>query len=427
MLCCLLQIRDFPFQSRRRSYQREAKSVASPADATYSVAVPDLLPPLSLYVHIPWCERKCPYCDFNSHQRTGTLPQRDYVAALLADLDQELPAVWGRRLHSVFIGGGTPSLFDADALAQLLSGIRARLNLAPGTELTMEANPGSSEQQRFSAYRQIGINRLSLGIQSFDDGALRALSRIHDARQAHAAIDMARAAGFDNLNLDLMYALPGQTLTQAITDVELAIGARPAHLSYYQLTIEPNTLFHRYPPQLPVEHVTAEIEAAALPRLADAGYARYEVSAYAQPGLHSRHNTNYWQFGDYLGIGAGAHGKITYPQPVRIERYSKQRQPKAYLQTAATAQRIASRRELSADDLVTEFMLNALRLRDGFEIAAFTSRTGLPFSRIAVLVDALCDEDLLKRDDSRVTTTPLGFRFLNDVVARFEAACSDGA
>jgi len=268
-----------------------------------------------------------------------------------------------------------------------------------------------------------------LGIRrhAFDDLALRSLGRVHDAHEAHAAIDMARAAGFDNLNLDLMYALPGQTLAQAMSDVELAIAARPAHLSYYQLTIEPNTLFHRYPPQLPAESVIADIEAAALPRLAAAGYARYEVSAYSQPGRRSRHNTNYWQFGDYLGIGAGAHGKITHPERFRVERYSKQRQPKAYLRTAATPQRVAARQALSADDLVAEFMLNALRLSDGFEVADFTSRTGLPYSRIAPRVDTLCEENLLQHDGSRVTTTPLGYRFLNDVVARFDETRDDNA
>ncbi|MDH3714370.1 MAG: radical SAM family heme chaperone HemW, partial [Gammaproteobacteria bacterium] len=308
-------------------------------------------PPLSLYVHIPWCERKCPYCDFNSHQARGALPQREYIAALLADLDQELPDVWGRRVHSVFIGGGTPSLFDAAALAELLSGVRARLNLGADTEITLEANPGSSEQQRFTAYREIGINRLSLGVQSFDDASLRALGRVHDAQQAHRAIERARSAGFDNLNLDLMYGLPGQTLAHAERDIERAIAARPEHLSYYQLTLEPNTYFHRYPPQLPDEASIAQIESNSVLQLTRAGYSRYEVSAHAQPGRRSRHNLNYWQFGDYLGIGAGAHGKITHPQPPRVQRYSKQRQPKAYLQSAATPARIASRQVLKEGDL----------------------------------------------------------------------------
>jgi oxygen-independent coproporphyrinogen-3 oxidase len=385
----------------------------------YSVAVPITPPPLSLYVHIPWCERKCPYCDFNSHQTHGALPQREYIAALLADLDQELPDVWGRRVRSVFIGGGTPSLFHADALAELLSGVRARLNLGAGTEITLEANPGSSEQQRFAAYRETGINRLSLGVQSFDDASLRELGRVHDAQQAHRAIDLARVAGFDNLNLDLMYGLPGQTLAQAGQDIEHAIAARPEHLSYYQLTLEPNTYFHRYPPQLPEEAVIAQIETSALPRLAQAGYSRYEVSAYARPGRRSRHNLNYWQFGDYLGIGAGAHGKITHPQSSRIQRYSKQRQPKAYLQSAATPARIVTRQVLQESDLVEEFMLNALRLGEGFETDAFSRLTGLPYTRVAAHVDALCDEGMLQTDGVRVAATPTGYRFLNDVIARF--------
>ncbi|MDH3452100.1 MAG: radical SAM family heme chaperone HemW [Gammaproteobacteria bacterium] len=379
------------------------------------------LPPLSLYVHIPWCERKCPYCDFNSHRSPDVLPQREYVAALLADLDQELPAVWGRRLRSVFIGGGTPSLFDASALGELLGGLRARLNLRPDVEITLEANPGSSEQQRFAAYREVGINRLSLGVQSFDDAALQALGRVHDAQQAHRAVEMARAAGFENLNLDLMYGLPGQTLERAVFDVEQALATRPAHLSYYQLTVEPNTLFHRYPPRLPGESAVAQIETTVLPRLASAGFSRYEVSAYAQPGRRSRHNMNYWQFGDYLGIGAGAHAKITCPQPRRIQRYSKQRQPKAYLRTAGTPQRIVSRYELADNDLVVEYILNALRLSDGFETADFSRLTGLAYPRIAARIEALCDEGLLSHDGARVTATPMGFRFLNDVVSRFDA------
>jgi oxygen-independent coproporphyrinogen-3 oxidase len=386
----------------------------------YSVAVPFTPPPLSLYVHIPWCERKCPYCDFNSHRAGATLPQSEYVAALLADLDQELPDVWGRRVHSVFIGGGTPSLFDAAALAELLSGVRARLNLGAGTEITLEANPGSSEQQRFAAYREIGINRLSLGVQSFDDASLQALGRVHDAQQAHRAIDLARAAGFDNLNLDVMYGLPGQTLARAEQDIEQAIAARPEHLSYYQLTLEPNTYFHRYPPHLPDEAVIAQIEASALPRLSQAGYARYEVSAYAQPGRRSRHNLNYWQFGDYLGIGAGAHGKITHPRPPRIERYSKQRQPKTYLQTAAAPARIVTRQVLQDSDLVEEFMLNALRLSEGFETDAFSRLTGVPYAQVAARIEALCDEGMLQADGGRVAATPAGYRFLNDVIARFD-------
>jgi len=375
---------------------------------------------LAVYVHIPWCERKCPYCDFNSHAATGALPEREYVAALLADLDQELAAVAGRSVTSVFIGGGTPSLFGVPALSALLDGLRARLEMAGDAEITLEANPGSSEQQRFAGYRGIGINRLSLGIQSFNDSSLRALGRVHSAWQGRAAVDMARAAGFDNLNLDLMHGLPGQTLAQAVEDVELAIAADPPHLSYYQLTLEPNTYFHRYPPPLPDEDSVAAIERYALPRLAQAGYARYEVSAYARPGHRSRHNLNYWQFGDYLGIGAGAHGKLTLRSRRRIHRYVKQRQPRAYLATASTASRVVSQRNLEDVDLIEEFLLNALRLSDGFEVNAFSLATGLPYARIAARVAALCGDGLLQTDGVRVAATATGYRFLDDVIARFD-------
>ncbi len=382
--------------------------------------MPATHPPLAVYVHIPWCERKCPYCDFNSHPATGALPEREYVAALLADLDQELAAVAGRSVTSIFIGGGTPSLFGVPALSALLDGLRARLEVAGDAEITLEANPGSSEQQRFAGYREIGVNRLSLGIQSFNDASLRALGRVHSACQGRAAIDMARAAGFDNLNLDLMHGLPGQTLAQAVDDVELAIAADPPHLSYYQLTLEPNTYFHRYPPPLPDEDSLAAIERYALPRLAQAGYARYEVSAYARPGHRSRHNLNYWQFGDYLGIGAGAHGKLTLRSRRRVHRYVKQRQPRAYLAAASTASRVVSQRDLEDADLIEEFLLNALRLSDGFEVEAFSLATGLPYARIAARVTALCGDGLLQTDGVRVAATATGYRFLDDVIARFD-------
>ncbi len=375
--------------------------------------------PLALYVHFPWCVSKCPYCDFNSHALRGELPEQAYVDALLADLEQDLALAAGRRVVSVFLGGGTPSLFGAAALERLLVGLRPLLDPRPGLEITLEANPGTVEQGRFADYRALGINRLSLGIQSFDDDALTRLGRAHDASQAHAAVRNARAAGFDNLNLDLMHGLPGQTRSGAREDVAKACAVGAEHLSYYQLTLEPNTWFHRHPPALPDADTVWAIEQDGHERLAAAGYERYEVSAFARPGRRSAHNLNYWRFGDYLGIGAGAHGKLTTGDPPVVRRASKQRQPRAYLREACGSGRLLGERRLGPDDLVAEFMLNALRLREGFEPALFTRRTGLALERIAPTLARLVADGLLESDAGRVRASERGYRFLNDVVGAF--------
>ncbi len=372
-------------------------------------------PPLTLYVHIPWCLRKCPYCDFNSHAADGPVPERAYVDALLADLERELPGVWGRTLQAIFIGGGTPSLFSAEAIDRLLCGIRSLLPLKPGLEVTLEANPGTLEQGRFAEYRAAGINRLSIGAQSFDADALERLGRIHGPAEARAAAEAAHAAGFDNFNLDLMFGLPGQDMAAALDDLEQAIALRPAHLSWYQLTLEPNTLFHRFPPQLPDPDLIADMQAAGQARLADAGYTRYEVSAYARDGHRCRHNLNYWQFGDYLGIGAGAHQKRTDPAAGQVERSWRLRHPRAWLEAE---DRVGDRRILAPEELVFEYMLNALRLTEGFAPADFTARTGLPWSSAAATVESLVARDLLQAGE-RIRPTPLGARFLDDLVAEF--------
>lgn len=372
-------------------------------------------PPLTLYVHIPWCVRKCPYCDFNSHAADGSLPERAYVDALLADLERELPGVWGRTLQTIFIGGGTPSLFSAEAIERLLGGIRGLLPLKPGLEVTLEANPGTLEQGRFAEYRAAGVNRLSIGVQSFDAGALERLGRIHGPAEARAAAEAAHQAGFDNFNLDLMFGLPGQDMAATLDDLEQAIALQPAHLSWYQLTLEPNTLFHRFPPQLPDPDLIADMQAAGQARLADAGYTRYEVSAYAQDGRRCRHNLNYWQFGDYLGIGAGAHQKRTDPAAGQVERSWRLRHPRAWLEAE---DRVGDRRILAPEELVFEYMLNALRLTEGFAPADFTARTGLPWSSAAATVESLVARDLLEAGE-RIRPTPLGARFLDDLVAEF--------
>jgi oxygen-independent coproporphyrinogen-3 oxidase len=374
------------------------------------------LPPLGLYVHLPWCERKCPYCDFNSHEYAA-LPESAYIAALLEDLDRDRERVGGRVIETVFIGGGTPSLFSAAAIEDLLRGIAARVALAAGAEITLEANPGSSEADRFADFRAAGVNRLSLGIQSFDDACLHELGRVHDRARALDAVDAARAAGFDNLNLDLMHGLPGQSSTQAAADLRTAIALQPEHLSWYQLTIEPNTVFFKRPPTLPVEDELAAIQDAGESLLAAAGYAQYEVSAYSRAGQQCRHNLNYWQFGDYLGIGAGAHGKLTGSDGT-VTRFTRRRQPDDYL-AAAAAQRVAGTRRLCREELVGEFMLNALRLNAGFPMTLFSQRTGLADDVISARLDGLRDRGLLEVNAGRVRATGLGRRFLDSVVAEF--------
>lgn len=375
------------------------------------------LPPLSLYVHFPWCVRKCPYCDFNSHEARSGVDDLGYVSALLTDLELALPAVWGRRVHSVFIGGGTPSLMSPAALETLLDGIRARLMLEPEAEITLEANPGTFEADKFRAFRAAGVNRLSVGIQSFDDTRLRALGRIHDSRQAHAALDIA-LSHFDNVNLDLMYALPQQTLQGALDDLRAGLAHGVTHLSAYHLTIEPNTLFHRYVPAgLPDEDGAADMQEAIEVQLEDAGFVHYETSAFARPGRQCRHNLNYWRFGDYLGIGAGAHAKISAHDG--IVREMRFKQPAAYLQAVAQGRPAQTRTPVARRDLPFEFMMNLLRLTDGFELALFAERTGLPPSAIARELAAAEAQGLIERDHVRMRPTLKGQRFLNDLLGLF--------
>lgn len=380
----------------------------------------DVLPPLSLYIHIPWCVRKCPYCDFNSHEARGTLPEDDYVAALLADLEAALPRVWGRPVLTVFIGGGTPSLLSVRALDALLSGVRARLPLAADAEVTLEANPGTVEAEKFAGFRAAGVNRLSLGIQSFNDRHLAALGRIHGSLEARRAAELALRT-FDNVNLDLMYGLPGQTPAEAAVDIAAAVAYAPQHLSAYHLTIEPNTYFHRYPPTVPDDDTAAEMQDTVEMQLAAAGYEHYETSAFARPGRQSRHNLNYWRFGDYLGIGAGAHSKISFKN--NILRESRPRQPKAYLAWAGGSATATAneRRDVAATELPGEFMMNALRLNQGFDLALFPARTGLDLTRILATLDQAETRGLITRDHQRITPTLLGRRFLNDLMQLFLA------
>jgi len=374
------------------------------------------LPPLAAYVHIPWCVRKCPYCDFNSHAAGPELPETDYVDAVLADLEQDLVHVHGRPLTSIFFGGGTPSLFSAAALGRLLEGIERRVPFASDIEITLEANPGTFEQAKFSAYRQLGINRLSIGVQSFQGDKLKALGRIHDGSEAIRAADMARNAGFDNFNLDLMHGLPDQSLDDALYDLRTAIAQGPTHLSWYQLTMEPNTVFWSQPPQLPEDDLLWDIQEAGQALLAEAGYAQYEVSAYARAGRQARHNLNYWTFGDFLGIGAGAHAKLSSPEG-RIQRTWKTRLPKDYLDPAKAFQ--AGARELDADELPFEFLMNALRLTDGVPAGLYPQRTGLSLADLAASRREAEAQGLLQADPARLAATPKGQLFLNDLLQRF--------
>ena len=382
------------------------------------------LPPLALYVHLPWCLKKCPYCDFNSHENQGALPESRYLDALCADLESALPLIWGRRVHSVFIGGGTPSLFSPDGIDRLLSEIRARLVLAPGVEVTLEANPGTFERERFKAFRAAGVTRLSIGVQSFNDAALDRLGRVHDAAQARAAVAEAREA-FDTFNIDLMYALPGQDLAALNEDLDTALGFSPPHLSIYHLTLEPNTLFALHPPALPDNDLASDMLDLIVQRTAAAGLARYEVSAFAKPGHNCRHNLNYWQFGDYLGLGAGAHGKISFPH--RVLRQVRWREPAQYMQHALAGNAVSNQTEVSRADLAFEFMLGALRLAGGFELARFTERTGLPVSTVMPTLEAAQQRGLLTLEQggaaaglvARVRPTVRGYDFLSDLQSMF--------
>ncbi len=368
--------------------------------------------PLALYIHIPWCAKKCPYCDFNSHAVRAPIPEAEYVAALLRDLDHELrDAPETRPLQSIFFGGGTPSLFSGAAIAAILQGVAARLSFAPNIEITLEANPGTAEAQRFIDYRAAGINRLSIGVQSLDDRQLLALGRIHGAAEAHAAVQMARAAGFDNFNLDLMFALPQQTLAEAAADLTALIALAPTHISYYHLTLEPNTAFAAAPPPLPDSDAAYEMLEAGQARLVNAGYAQYETSAYAMAGRAAQHNLNYWRFGDYLGIGAGAHGKRTLAG--RVERRARHKHPKTYMETAGSAASLQEVRSVVGDELAFEYCMNALRLHEGFAKAEFEARTGLAFSVLEPRLATQRQKGLIAMDQDRVWPTPLGRDHLN--------------
>jgi oxygen-independent coproporphyrinogen-3 oxidase len=398
------------------------------------------LPPLSLYIHIPWCLRKCPYCDFNSHEAREPVPEQRYVGALIADLEAALPLVWGRKVYTVFFGGGTPSMFSAAGIEQIIGAVRARVPLAVDAEITLEANPGTFEMEKFQAFRAAGVNRLSIGVQSFNPRQLKALGRIHDDREARAAIEIARR-NFDNVNLDIMYGLPGQSVAEASADVECAIACSPQHLSAYHLTIEPNTYFHRYPPQLPDDDTAANMQQEIEALLAAAGYEHYETSAFARrtgnvleekrrsdsrlSPLASRlsrlclHNLNYWTFGDYLGIGAGAHSKLSFPD--RIARQMRYKQPQQYMESAAAGNAVLEQHDVGADEVGFEFMMNALRLNDGFPAALFEERAGVPFTVVLKQLAEAERKGLIARDHQRITPTVLGRRFLNDLLQIFLA------
>lgn len=371
-------------------------------------------PPLSLYIHVPWCVRKCPYCDFNSHAIQHDIPEAAYLNALFEDIDQDLPLAEGRTIETVFIGGGTPSLMSGGFYRDLFKGLRERLAFAADAEITLEANPGTLEEGRFEAFRAAGINRLSIGVQSFNPAHLKALGRIHDSRAAHRAIETARTAGFDNFNLDLMHGLPGQNPEEALEDLKAAISHEPPHISWYQLTLEPNTEFYSRPPDLPDDDRLWEIAQCGSEYLHRQGFSDYEVSAWCQEGKASRHNLNYWMFGDYLALGAGGHGKISLPDGT-IKRYWKTRQPEAYLNRIGS--RTAGSNIIETDDLPLEFLMNALRLRKGVDESLFSERTGLPLTSVAVQLEALRDDKLLVRD--RLQATDLGQRYLNSLLERF--------
>ena len=386
------------------------------------------LPPLSLYIHLPWCVRKCPYCDFNSHEQKGEIPEDQYINAVLEDLALEMPRVWGRTFVSVFIGGGTPSIMSAKAIDTLISGVRALTALAPNAEVTMEANPGTFEQEKFKDFRASGINRLSIGVQSFNDVALEKLGRIHSAGEAQRAVEIAQNAGFDDINIDLMFGLPGQSHEQALLDVDTAITLSPTHISYYELTLEPNTYFAKYPPSLPADDTRWQMHQESIDRLAKHGYGRYEISAYAKSYHQSEHNKNYWLFGDYLGIGAGAHGKVSFANSGNIERSWKHKHPTRYMDapkrdkqnsTVAANPFMGGLDAIAIEDTAIEFMMNALRLKDGFEIPVFQQHTGVSIDRWQSSIQKAIDAGLLQQSGLRLHATQEGFNFLNDLVAYF--------
>lgn len=389
------------------------------------------LPPLSLYIHVPWCIRKCPYCDFNSHE--GAIQEREYINALMSDLESELPNFWGRTIHTVFFGGGTPSLFSADAIGEIIAGVRARTRLSPSAEVTLEANPGTFEAQKFANYKSVGINRLSIGIQSFNDAHLKALGRVHDSAEARRAIEIGLET-IGNVNLDLMFALPAshtggapQSMAECERDVETALSFNTPHLSFYQLTMEPNTVFAKKPPPLPDHDLAADMQARVETMLESAGYVHYETSGYAKPGRECQHNMNYWKFGDYVGIGAGAHGKLSMPgglggsaaEPPRIVRTERIKQPREYMQRALAGDPVFERRIVSRGEVGFEFMLNALRLTDGFAVREFEERTGFSISLVDRSLNACEAKGLITRDHLRVAPTAQGRRFLNEALTLF--------
>jgi len=392
---------------------RLARSAGGAAPSSFRFTVP---PPLALYIHFPWCVRKCPYCDFNSHTVRDGIPEDAYIAALIADLEHSLPDIWGRRVHSIFFGGGTPSLMSPAALDRLLTAVRARVPLSPEAEITLEANPGTVEAGRFAGFRDAGVNRLSIGVQSFDDRHLAALGRIHDAGEAQRAIDLAQRT-FERVNIDLMYALPQQSMAEAMQDVTRALASGVTHLSCYHLTLEPNTPFAAHPPDLPDEDSSADMQEAIEERLAGAGFVHYETSAFAQPGRQCLHNLNYWQFGDYLGIGAGAHGKLSFHD--RVRRDMRHKHPNAYLEAAARGDFVQESRDVSVAELPFEFMMNAARLNDGFALDLFERHTALPLDVLMPRLLAAREDGLLELDGGRVKPTLRGRRFLNELLQRF--------
>ena len=376
-------------------------------------------PPLSLYVHLPWCVKKCPYCDFNSHETASLTEEDAYIEAVIRDVETELPRIWGRTISSVFIGGGTPSLFSADAIEKLMSALRARLNIHPEREITMEANPGTAEAEKFKAYRQAGINRLSIGIQSFNDGHLKSLGRIHNSKEALRAIGLAKSAGFENINLDLMFALPEQSIDDALDDLKIAVEQIPTHISWYQLTIEPNTVFYSKPPKIPNDDDSFLMQEQGQAYLENNGYMQYEISAYAKDKATSLHNLNYWQFGDYLGIGAGAHGKITNVAQGKIERFVRHKIPKRYIELAGSDTVITETKTLNRNDLPLEFMMNAMRLKSGIDSSLFLQRTALPLKSIEKNLSLAAEAGLLDWQLDNIKPTQFGQRYLNDLLEMF--------
>jgi putative oxygen-independent coproporphyrinogen III oxidase len=382
------------------------------------------LPPLSIYVHLPWCLRKCPYCDFNSHEARGDVPEAEYVDALVADLEASLPKVYGRRVHTIFIGGGTPSLFSAAAIDRLLVAIRTRVPVDPEAEITLEANPGTFEAEKFRGFRAAGVNRLSLGVQSLDDARLAAIGRVHGADEARRALDMALAT-FPTVNADIMYALPGESVEGALADVREVVERGVPHVSAYHLTLEPDTHFHRFPPELPAEDEGADMQDGIEALLREAGYEHYEISAFAKPGQRARHNVNYWTFGDYLGLGAGAHGKISFRD--RVLREVRERKPQGYMRAALAGDAVWEAREVAEAELPFEFMLNALRLVQGFPATLFAERTGLALSAVEAQLAAAEAQGLIVRDHARIAPSDKGRRFLNDLLETFLAAPAERA